>query len=66
MAEPRCCSTPMVHNSFTGQYECADAYFLLHDDGVDPYLVDADDLDAGHRVALEHWKASRIDDEAVA
>ncbi|MEU7170376.1 hypothetical protein ABZ949_02645 [Micromonospora tulbaghiae] len=65
MNEPICCDTPMVHNSFTEQWECADAYFALHDDDIDPYFADPTDLDVAQQAYLEHWRASRIDDAAV-
>lgn len=59
--EPECCGQPMVHNSGTGTYECADAFFALLDEGV------IQDWDHPARVTdappamvdvLEHWKAS--------
>ena len=65
MAEPICCQTPMVHNSFTEQYECADAYFALHDDDIDPYFADPNDLTEAQRSYLDHWLTSRIDDAEV-
>ncbi|MFG1872178.1 hypothetical protein [Micromonospora arborensis] len=63
-SEPGCCGTPMVRNSFTGQYECADAYFQLLDDGVlggVPDLSDTDAMNDHQRDRYEHWKTTRID-----
>lgn len=63
--EPECCDTPMVHNSFTSEYECADAYFELLDDGVlgdIPDLADTDEMTGHQRERFEHWKASRRPD----
>jgi hypothetical protein len=35
--EPLCCGDPMIHNSGTGMWECAAAYFDLTDSGaIDP------------------------------
>ncbi|ATO14671.1 hypothetical protein CO540_13230 [Micromonospora sp. WMMA2032] len=59
----------MVHNSFTEQYECADAYFALLDDGV---LSDCspigDDFAAMTEYQLdryEHWRVSCTDDQTA-
>lgn len=61
--EPTCCGVTMVHNSGTGQYECADAYFALVDDGViwdydPPALCDPENVSAEHRALYEHWLKS--------
>jgi hypothetical protein len=67
-AEPTCCGVPMVHNSFTGEYECADAYFLLVDEGalgepghgdLNPELLTDEDVPPNLLAALQHWRASR-------
>ena len=63
--EPMCCGTPMLHNSWTCEYECADAYFRLIDDGVLdtnlPFLtVEVEDLTTYQRERYEHWRAVRI------
>lgn len=69
VGEPECCGTPMVHNSFTGLYECADAYFGLLDDGVlggVPDLSDTDAMDPQQRELYDHWQSTRVSDVAVA
>ncbi|MCW6003938.1 hypothetical protein K1W54_04980 [Micromonospora sp. CPCC 205371] len=68
-AEPMCCGTPMVHNSWTEEYECADAYFRLLDDGVlDGTLallaVDDEHLTPYQRERYEHWRTVRVPDAA--
>ncbi|MEU3452133.1 hypothetical protein ABZ671_00620 [Micromonospora sp. NPDC006766] len=66
--EPVCCDEPMIHNSFTGLYECAEAYFHLLDDGVlgdPPDLSDTDVMDDYQRERYAHWKTTRISDAAV-
>lgn len=60
MVEPTCCDEPMVHNSGTGQYECADAYFALLDDNVirdydPPTLIDPETVSGEHRAMFDHW-----------
>lgn len=69
--ELECCGTPMVHNSFTGEYECADAYFLLVDEGalgepgygdLDPGQLADDDVPPSLLEALQHWRTSRRPD----
>lgn len=66
--EPLCCGTPMVHNSWTGQYECADAYFTLVDDHCGGYewvaleRLTAEDVGPDLADALAHWRGSRISD----
>ncbi|MFI7608486.1 hypothetical protein ACIBTV_25500 [Micromonospora sp. NPDC049366] len=64
--EPLCCDKPMVHNSFTGQWECADAYFELLDSGVlsesIPDRSDTAAMDDHQRERFEHWLTNRIDD----
>jgi hypothetical protein len=63
--EPMCCDEPMVHNSFTEEYECADAYFRLADEGWDDLgLVYVTAEDVGPELApfLAHWRESRIPD----
>lgn len=63
--EPMCCNTPMVHNSWTEEYECADAYFQLLDDGVLGDVAQRSNTDAMNdyqRGRYEHWLASRIPD----
>jgi hypothetical protein len=65
MAEPECCGTPMVHNSFLGTYECADAYFALVDDEVfvDGWVgIDPSGLTDEQRTQYEHWRASWVAD----
>lgn len=63
---PLCCGEAMVHNSFTGMYECADAYFWLDSEGL---LGDCGDLVEWRRPLTEfdreryaHWWESWIDD----
>lgn len=65
-AEPECCGEPMIHNSYSGQYECADAYFYLDGDGL---LGDIGDLIEWRRPLTKfdrerhaHWKASFMAD----
>ena len=61
VAEPLCCGEPMVHNSFTGQYECAVAYFTLVDEGWgEGALARATEDEVGADLApvLLHWRAS--------
>lgn len=69
MSEPECCGKPMVHNSFTEEFECADAYFELLDDGVlDEVIADRSDADAMNdhqRERYEHWKSTRVPDAPV-
>jgi hypothetical protein len=65
-SEPICCGDPMIHNSFTGQYECSVAYLVLHDEGIDPYLVDPADLEPAQRAQHAHWMASRRPDGVTA
>lgn len=60
--EPTCCGEPMVHNSFTGQNECMVAFTVLHDEGIDPYLVEPAELEPEQRAQHAHWMASRRDD----
>lgn len=52
----------MIHNSWTSEYECADAYFTLIDEGVIstdwPVVDDPDALTPSHRAAYEHWRES--------
>lgn len=60
-----CCGEPMVHNSFSNQYECYDTFAALHEQGIDPYLVEPADLNTSDRAAWEHWAASRLDDSSV-
>jgi hypothetical protein len=64
-AEPVCCGAPMVHNSATGEYECADAYFALYDDGlIGDYglLVHLSELNDYERERYEHWRDVRVPD----
>lgn len=71
MAEPECCKTPMVHNSFTGEYECAEAYFALVDDGVlddgcgELHHLADDEVPPDLVPTLHHWRASRRPDGEV-
>lgn len=61
--EPVCCDEPMIHNSFTGHYECADAYLRLLDDGVlggVPELSDTDAMDDYQRERYEHWRTGTV------
>lgn len=60
--DPECCVEPMVHNTFTGEFECLQAYTVLHDHGVDPYLVDPRDLPLRLQGEWEHWNGSRQSD----
>jgi hypothetical protein len=57
----------MVHNSFTGEYECADSYFYLVDEGVftegESFLrVAVDRMAPDVRKHYEHWLAVRVPD----
>jgi hypothetical protein len=76
--EPMHCGQPMVHNSFTGEYECADAYFTLLDEGAlsatreawkmreqdwSPEQLSDRDVPSHLLDILRHWRASRISDE---
>jgi hypothetical protein len=75
--EPSCCGSPMVHNSSTGMYECADAFFLLIGDDEDPgvaiennyggldLLVPLDWLTEVEAERWEHWHAFQIPDGLV-
>lgn len=59
--EPKCpgCGEPMVHNSWMEQWECADAFFGLNDDGVLAggfVLLPLEDLTPVQRVQYEHWR----------
>lgn len=73
MAEPECCNTPMVHNSWTDEWECADAYFALVDAGV---FSDGESFEHSGSwtvrefVALrklhEHWRTSFVPDQFVS
>jgi hypothetical protein len=66
--ELTCCGEPMVHNSFTGEYECADAYFRLADEGFDEIalaLVTAEEVGPALESMLTHWRESRIPDGRV-
>lgn len=65
----------MVHNSSTGEYECADAYFSLDDEGalgepgygdLDPGMLDDGDVPPNLLATLEHWRASRRPDGGAA
>jgi hypothetical protein len=71
VAEPVCCHEPMIHNGFTGEYECATAYFRLIDDlGSSPdepfegivALLETDDVPDDLRPILAHWRESCIPD----
>lgn len=72
ITEPECCNTSMIHNSATGQYECADAYFALADEGV---IGDCGDLRMeatgngcacsncrAWRALYDHWQQSKRPD----
>jgi hypothetical protein len=72
ITEPECCNTPMVHNSYTGEWECADAYLALVDEGV---IGDYGDLRSeavengcacsncrAWRALYVHWQESRRPD----
>lgn len=59
-AEPTCCGEPMVHNSGTGKYECAAAFFALVDDKVitdDGFLLQ-EALSPRDRDLYDHWQSS--------
>jgi len=63
--EPECCGLPMVHNSWTGEWECADAYFGLIDDkvlGDFGLIVEQDTLTTHQAERYEHWRAVRVPD----
>lgn len=66
--EPMCCGEPMVHNSWTREYECSDAYFTLVDEGWrEEHNLDrltAEDVGPELADTLAHWRASRIPDTA--
>ena len=72
-AEPACpgadgdlCDGTMVHNSWSGEWECAGAFFALNDNGVlaDGFLVgDEDDLGEWDRRFLDHWRTHRVPDD---
>jgi hypothetical protein len=69
--EPECCGAPMVHNSFTSEYECVDAYFALVDEGIfedgeSSDYVEVADLTPPMRERYEHWLAVRVSDAAAA
>lgn len=60
--EPMCCGEPMIHNSFTGEFECAEAYFTLLDDEVisdwSAGRVLLDGATDYHRERHAHWLSS--------
>jgi hypothetical protein len=68
------CGAPMVHNSFTGEWECADAYFTLLDEGAlsahkiqgesdwSPQQLTDRDVPRDLVETLRHWRASRTPD----
>lgn len=61
--EPMCCGEPMVHNTWTGENECAEAYFRLLDDGVLGDVAQRSNISAMNdfqRGRYEHWLASCI------
>lgn len=60
--EPVCCGDPMIHNSFTSQYECSVAYLVLHDEGIDPYGCAVEDLEPEQQAQHMHWMESRRPD----
>lgn len=68
MDEPLCCGEPMVHNSFTEEYECAVAYFALSDAGFGdmPATLWSADVPAALAPMLEHWRNSRAPDKRSA
>ncbi len=66
VSEPVCCGEPMVHNSWAGHFECADAYFALTDDGVlvdDSLRIEWALLSDHQRERYEHWLAARVVEE---
>lgn len=61
VAELLCCGEPMVHNSGTGEYECAGAYFALVDEGWDEIVLAlVTEAEVGPALApvLRHWRES--------
>ena len=63
--EPLCCREPMVHNSWTCEYECADAYFALVDEyGAEcvPFLAERD-VSAEMLPTFRHWRESMVSDD---
>lgn len=63
--DPLCCGIPMVHNSWTGEFACADAYFYLVDEvGPNEVLcfMARDQIPAEYREAWDHWRASFVPD----
>ena len=52
----------MVHNSWTQEYECADAFFALVDEGFGEGTLErvtADEVGPELAPTLEHWRQSR-------
>lgn len=60
--EPTCCGEPMIHNSFTSEYECAEAYFTLVDEEVitdwSPRHHNPSELPGWLQEHYEHWLTS--------
>jgi hypothetical protein len=65
---PKCCGEPMVHNSWTGEWECAVAYFALVDEGDAEDIIGAltpEDVGPDLAETLAHWRGSRVSDETI-
>lgn len=64
MAEPVCCSEPMIRNAFTEEWECSASYFWLTEQ-ENPLLDDLGKLREERpispydREVYEHWLTSR-------
>jgi hypothetical protein len=66
--EPECCGDPMVHNSWTGEWECAVAYFALADEGAAGDIIETltpEDVGPDLVETLAHWRGSRVSDETI-
>ena len=67
------CGVPMVRNSWTGEHECADAFFTLLDEGAlgepghenwSPAQLSDEDVSPELRDTLRHWRGSRVPEES--
>jgi len=69
-AAPDCCGEPMLHNSFTGEYECFEAFQIVEsaldpkEEGLDfnPGWLRDEDVPASVVEDLRHWRDSRVPD----